>query len=124
MPRFYFNLESRAGVILDEEGAVHATAIEASEASQRIARQIMASDVGTGELDLTQRIIVRDEAGNLVATAYFASAFAFLHAEDHQMAANCPMLAQWRPAQEAGPHVLAQQGSIDDGTRHVPRPDH
>jgi hypothetical protein len=74
MPRFYFHVCNGTGFTEDEEGqelpgleAARATAIAS-------ARDIMASDVKRGMLDLSSFIEIEDEGRRLVETLFFQDA--------------------------------------------------
>ena len=74
MPHYYLHICNGAGFVEDEEGqqldndeAARATAIHA-------ARDIMAAELRTGELDLSSFIEVEDEAHKLLFTITFGDA--------------------------------------------------
>ena len=74
MPHYYLHICNGAGFVEDEEGqqldndeAARATAIEA-------ARDIMAAELRTGELDLSSFIEVENEQRKLLFTITFADA--------------------------------------------------
>lgn len=74
MPRFYFNVVDGVGTATDEEGLeLHGMAAVRSLAVQG-ARDIMASEVRLGSIDLTWRIVVTDEAGGQVLSMPFSEA--------------------------------------------------
>lgn len=73
MPHYFFHLVDGDAVVFDPDG-LHMPA-EAVAASARLqARDCIAGDVRHGRLDLTLRIDVHDEAGELVRSLEFADA--------------------------------------------------
>ena len=74
MPRYYFHLRDGEDVLLDPEGRElnHPGAVEQMALNE--ARAIICDDGRGGRIDLTQRIDVEDEAGNLVHRLPFVDA--------------------------------------------------
>ena len=79
MPRFYLHVCNGHGFAEDHDGQELATITDAREAAIRGAREVMASDVRQGELDLTSFIEVEDENRRLLFTVTFADAIQLKH---------------------------------------------
>lgn len=75
MPRFFLDVINGHGEIPDEEGLE----LESQSAATAIAldsiRSMIAEDARRGVIDLTGRIVVRDEAHNELLTLPFGEAF-------------------------------------------------
>jgi hypothetical protein len=73
MPRYFLHLRKPSNDLLDTEGT---SMLEdaVTSAALAAARDCMAHDVRAGRLDLTYRIEVQDEAGEIVHTLPFAEA--------------------------------------------------
>ena len=74
MPRFYFHISNGHGFIEDEEGVELPDEAAARSQALAAARDVMASDLREGRLDLTSFIEVEDEAHRLLLTLTFADA--------------------------------------------------
>ncbi len=74
MPRFYMHVCNGNGFVEDEEGVELADGDAARAKAIEAARDIMASDLRRGELDLSSFIEVEDEAHGLVFTLHFSDA--------------------------------------------------
>jgi hypothetical protein len=74
MPRFYFHICNGHGFIEDEEGVDLPDEPAARRNVIAAARDVMASDLREGRLDLTSFIEVEDEAHRLLFTLTFAEA--------------------------------------------------
>lgn len=74
MPRFYLHVCNGSGFVQDEEGQELPDLDAARLAAIRSARDIMASDVQRGILDLSSFIEVEDEERRLVLSLSFQQA--------------------------------------------------
>lgn len=74
MPRFFFHVCNGTGFVQDEEGQELPDVDAARLVAIRSARDIMASDVQRGMLDLSSFIEIEDGDRRLVQTLSFAEA--------------------------------------------------
>lgn len=74
MPRFFFDVHNRIGLIADEEGRELADVEVARAEALKGARSIIADEVLQGQLDLDGRIDVADADGSLLFSISFAEA--------------------------------------------------
>lgn len=74
MPRFYFHVCNGSGFTEDDEGSELADLSEARANAIRGLRDIMATELKRGELNLGSFIEIEDEAHELVMTVPFADA--------------------------------------------------
>ena len=74
VPRFYFHVCNGSGFTEDDEGSELADLSEARANAIRGLRDIMASELKRGELNLGSFIEIEDEAHKLVMTVPFADA--------------------------------------------------
>jgi hypothetical protein len=74
MPRFYFHIGDGHGFIEDEEGLDLVDEASARRNAVAAARDLMASDLRQGRLDLTSFIEVEDDSHRLLFTLTFAEA--------------------------------------------------
>lgn len=76
MPRYRFNVDNGTGFIEDEEGReLPDLDVVRAEALKGI-RSILAEDVLSGQIDLTGRLEVVDDAGTVLLTVPFGDAVA------------------------------------------------
>jgi hypothetical protein len=73
MPRYFLHLRDSIDEVLDSEG-VEMPPEAVAGAALMAARECIAEDVKTGELDLHYRIDVHDENGNVAHSLQFADA--------------------------------------------------
>jgi hypothetical protein len=74
MPRFYFHLHDRFGAVPDPDPRELADLEVVRAQALKGARSIICEDVSEGRVDLTGRIDVLDEAGQLVLSLPFSEA--------------------------------------------------
>ena len=74
VPRFYFHVCNGSGFTEDDEGSEVADLSEARTNAIKGLRDIMASELKRGELNLGSFIEIEDEAHELVMTVPFADA--------------------------------------------------
>ena len=74
VPLYYMHISNGAGFVEDEEGRELADEDVARAEAILAARDIMASELRTGELDLSSFIEVEDESRTLLFTLTFAEA--------------------------------------------------
>lgn len=74
MPRFYMHVCNGNGFVEDQEGVELSDRDAARERAVEAARDIMASDLRKGELDLSSFIEVEDEGHRLLFTLHFSDA--------------------------------------------------
>ncbi|TCU07024.1 DUF6894 family protein [Rhizobium sullae] len=74
MPRFYFNLVTGSGVVVDPEGTELATLDEARSEAIFDARTLMSEAVLRGRDISDQQIHICDDAGTLLAVVAFGDA--------------------------------------------------
>ena len=74
VPRFYFHVCNGSGFTEDDEGSEVADLSEARANAIKGLRDIMASELKRGELNLGSFIEIEDEAHELVMTVPFADA--------------------------------------------------
>ena len=74
VPRFYFHVCNGSGFTEDDEGSEVADLSEARANAIKGLRDIMASELKRGELNLGSFIEIEDEAHELVMTVPFAEA--------------------------------------------------
>ncbi|PKA42221.1 hypothetical protein N2599_23765 (plasmid) [Rhizobium sullae] len=74
MPRFYFNLVTGSGVVVDPEGTELATLDEARSEAIFDARTLMSEAVLRGRDISDQQIHICDDAGTLLAIVGFGDA--------------------------------------------------
>lgn len=74
MAKYYFNLRGGSADVEAEEGFEFANHAAARNAAVKEARSLIAADILNGILDLTSRIEVTDEQGNLLFSLPFEAA--------------------------------------------------
>ena len=74
MPRFYFHVVDGTSIAQDDEGVCLPNLAAARRTAMTGARDIMASELHRGSIDLSWRIEVTDQAGETVLTVPFADA--------------------------------------------------
>ena len=74
MPRYYLHICNGSGFVEDEEGQELADDEAARAQAIASARDIMAAEMRTGELDLSSFIEIEDERRSLLFTITFAEA--------------------------------------------------
>ena len=74
MARYYFHIHDRSGHMPDEEGTELADLEAVRARAIHDARALMAADIETGRLDLTDYVEVADEGGTVVLTLPYAEA--------------------------------------------------
>jgi len=74
MPRFYMHVSNGHGFAEDEEGVELADEDAARDEALAGARDLMASELKKGELNLSSFIEVEDEAHRLLFTLHFSDA--------------------------------------------------
>jgi len=74
MPRYFFHICNGTGFTEDEEGQELADEAAARSLAVKSARDVMTSDIRSGELDLSSFIEVEDENGTLCFSISFADA--------------------------------------------------
>ena len=79
MSRFYFGLLNGSGLTRDEEGADLPDLAAARQRAIREARCIMAHEVRRGQLDLSGRVVVRTDAGEILLEIQFDEALRIAH---------------------------------------------
>jgi Domain of unknown function (DUF6894) len=72
MPLYHFNLLNGSGLIPDEEGRELPDLETARAEGIRGARSIIAEEVLDGHVDLSSRLEITDEAGNILIAISFA----------------------------------------------------
>ncbi|MBX4867261.1 MULTISPECIES: DUF6894 family protein [Rhizobium] len=72
MPRFYFNVVSEAGTVVDLEGSELATLTHARREAVQDARALMSQAVLRGKDISSRKIHVCDEEGNVLMILHFA----------------------------------------------------
>ena len=77
MPRFYFHVCNGNGFVEDEEGQELPDADAARVTATHEARNVMADELRSGELDLSSFIEVENEARELIFTVHFHQAVIF-----------------------------------------------
>jgi hypothetical protein len=82
VPLFYFHLHDRFGSVPDPEARELADLEVVRAQALKGARSIISEDVGYGRIDLTGRIDVCDEAGELVLSLPFRDAVELVLDED------------------------------------------
>ena len=78
MAVYFFHLRNHADVLLDPEGREHEGGKIAAAALSE-AREIIAADVRTGNVDLNQNIEVEDSGGAVVHRVSFEDAVSISH---------------------------------------------
>jgi hypothetical protein len=74
MPRYFFHVRDRQGLLRDEEGReLPSPEVARAEAAKGV-RSILSEEVGHGTLDLLGSVEVLDEAGHLVFSLRFDEA--------------------------------------------------
>ena len=81
MPRFYFHVCNGSGFTEDEEGSDHADVAAARATAISGLRDIMASELKQGDLNLGSFIEIEDEDHALVMTVPFAEAVSVTNVE-------------------------------------------
>jgi hypothetical protein len=81
VPRFYFHVCNGNGFTEDEEGSEHKDVSAARTNAVRGLRDIMASELKAGDLNLGSFIEIEDEKHQLVMTVPFADAVTVTHVE-------------------------------------------
>jgi hypothetical protein len=76
MTRFYFHLEDRSGRVADEEGVELPDVDSAHRHALQAARLIICDEVVRGRVDLSQTILVEDQAGRRLVDLRFRDALA------------------------------------------------
>ena len=76
MPLFYFHLHDRFGFTQDSKGRELGGLDQAHQRALLEARALICEDVRTGHLDLSGRIEVVDDSGEVVLTLSFAESVA------------------------------------------------
>jgi hypothetical protein len=76
MTRFYFHLEDRSGRVADEEGVDLPDVDSAHRHALQAARLIICDEVVRGRVDLSQTILVEDQAGRRLVDLRFRDALA------------------------------------------------
>jgi hypothetical protein len=76
VPTYFFHVRGGLGDVEDGEGSAHADERSAEAFALAGARSLIAGDVLDGILDLSARIDVEDEAGQLVFSLPFAETVA------------------------------------------------
>jgi hypothetical protein len=76
MTRFYFHLEDRSGRVADEEGVELPDVDSAHRHALQAARLIICDEVVQGRVDLSQTILVEDQAGRRLVDLRFRDALA------------------------------------------------
>ncbi len=79
MPHYFFDLLNGLGLVPDEEGAELPNLHAARQRAISEARPIMANEVLEGRLDLSGRIIVRSETGEVLFEVPFSEALVIEH---------------------------------------------
>lgn len=74
MASFYFHLRDSVDVLLDPDGMECADLDTLVSETLRMARDVIAGDVRSGEIDLHYHIDVEDDAGTVVHSLSFADA--------------------------------------------------
>lgn len=82
MPRYYYHLSDRTGMILDPEGLEHENVHFALAAARHAIRGMIGADVCAGEIDLRQEIVLTSEEGQVVERIPFTACIAFRYPSD------------------------------------------
>jgi hypothetical protein len=82
VPRFYFHLHDRFGAVPDPDGRDLADLDVVRAQALKGARSIICEDVRDGRVDLTGRVDIYDEAGELVLSLPFAEAVELVSGAD------------------------------------------
>ena len=74
MPRYHFDVQNGAGLVLDEEGRELADLEVARREAIRGIRSLISADVNKGTLDLTGQLVLRDATRRTVIVLPFEEA--------------------------------------------------
>jgi hypothetical protein len=74
MPRYHFDVQDRAGLVLDEEGRELSNLEVARREAMKGIRSLISGKVEKGTLDLTGKLTLRDANGRTVIVLRFDEA--------------------------------------------------
>jgi hypothetical protein len=73
MERYFLNIRHRDGLVIDEEGSLHADLTAAYDCAVAGARELLGADIQRGLADLDQSIMILDDIGTVLAEVEFST---------------------------------------------------